>query len=170
MYQVGDYVVKANNGVCRIDQIMHLDLPNVSRDKLYYLMIPQEDKNMKLYVPVDGKGDELRSVITEDEAWELIQKIPDIEATWIVNDKLREQEYKDAIRSCRPELLVGIIKNIYHRKKVRNEQGKKNTAVDERYFKIAENTLYSELAFAVGKKKDEMQELIATTIEAKAKG
>lgn len=65
---------------------------------------------------------------------------------------------------------MGIIKNIYHRKKVRNEQGKKNTAVDERYFKIAENTLYSELAFAVGKKKDEMQELIAATIEAKTKG
>lgn len=54
MYQVGDYVVKANNGVCRIDQIMHLDLPNVSRDKLYYLMIPQEDKNMKLPAGASG--------------------------------------------------------------------------------------------------------------------
>ena len=28
MYEIGDYVVKANNGVCRIDNIQHLDLPN----------------------------------------------------------------------------------------------------------------------------------------------
>ncbi len=164
MYQEGDFVVKANNGVCRIDKIMHLDLPNVSRDKLYYLMIPQEDKSMKLYVPVEGKEDELRAVITEEEAWNLIRKIPKIEAAWIANDKLREQEYKEVIKSCQPELLVGVIKNIYHRKRLRSEQGKKSTAVDERYFKIAENTLYSELAFAVGKEKGEMQQLIAETI------
>ena len=51
------------------------------------------------------------------------------------------------------------------RRKQRTEQGKKSTATDERYFKLAEDSLYSELAFALGKEKNEMRQLITDTIE-----
>lgn len=43
--------------------------------------------------------------------------------------------------------------------------GKKNTATDERYFKLAEEYLYSELAFALDKNKNEMCKFIEETIE-----
>ena len=45
MYEIGSYVVKANNGVCRIEDILHLDLPGTDRNRLYYLLIPLENKN-----------------------------------------------------------------------------------------------------------------------------
>ncbi|MCD8012423.1 MAG: CarD family transcriptional regulator [Lachnospiraceae bacterium] len=167
MYSVGDYVVKANNGVCRVEDIVHLDVSNVSKDKLYYLLIPQADRGAKLYVPVDTNSTSIRSVLSEEGAWSIIEEIPDIEETWIANDKLREQEYKEALKSCDPRLLVGIIKNIYLRKKKRQAEGKKSTSVDDRYFNLAEQALYSELAFAIGREPDEINEIIQDKINKK---
>ncbi len=164
MYEIGDYVIKANNGVCRIDDILHLDLPNTDKNRLYYLLIPIDNKNAKLYVPTDAPEHTLRKALDEEQAWEVIRTIPEVEAAWITNDKLREQAYKEAIHSCNPTALISIIKNLYLRRKQRIEQGKKSTATDERYFKAAEDNLYSELAFALGKEKTEMRQLITDTI------
>ena len=165
MYEIGSYVVKANNGVCRIEDILHLDLPGTDRNRLYYLLIPLENKNSKLYVPTDTAEQNLRRALSEEEAWTVIRSIPATEAAWIANDKLREQAYKEALHSCDPTALVSIIKNLYLRKKQRTEQGKKSTATDERYFKLAEDHLYAELAFALGKDKSEMRQIITDTID-----
>ena len=165
MYEIGDYVIKANNGVCRVEDTLHPDLPNVDKNRLYYLIVPMDNKNSRLYVPIDTAENSLRRALSEEEAWEVIEKIPEVEAAWIANDKLREQTYKEAIHSCNPTALVSIIKNLYIRKKQRSEQGKKSTATDERYFKLAEDNLYAELAFALGKEKNQMRQIIAETIE-----
>ena len=42
--------------------------------------------------------------------------------------------------------------------------GKKITIVDERYFKLAENQLYSELAFALGVQKSDINQIIEENI------
>ena len=165
MYEIGDYVIKANNGVCRVEDTLHPDLPNVDKNRLYYLLVPLDNKNSRLYVPIDTAENSLRRALSEEEAWEVIEKIPEVEAALIANDKLREQTYKEAIHSCNPTALVSIIKNLYIRKKQRSEQGKKSTATDERYFKLAEDNLYAELAFALGKEKNQMRQIIAETIE-----
>ncbi|MBR0149197.1 MAG: CarD family transcriptional regulator [Lachnospiraceae bacterium] len=156
MYQVGDYVVKVNHGVCRVEDIVELEGMTGDKGKRYYLMVPRDDKSSKLYVPVEGKNDNIREVMSADEAEAFIKRIPDIAIAVIESDKLREQEYKAAIRSGSPDKLVSIIKNICRRNIEREEQGKKNTTVDERYFKQAENILFSELAFALDIEKSEM--------------
>lgn len=168
MYQIGDYVVKSGNGVCHIEDIQHLNMPNVDKNKLFYLMIPIEDKGAKLYVPVDNEKVGLRRVMSKEEAWKVIEKIPQIEEVTIENDKLREQSYKEALQSGKPEALVRIIKHTYLRRQKRTAQGKKTTATDERYFKLAEEKLYAELAFALGKDKSEMRQLITDSIKSKS--
>lgn len=165
MYQVGDYVVKAYTGVCHVEDITHMEGMDVDKEKLFYLLIPLSDNKMKIYVPVDHDGKGFRRVLSQDEAWDIIHEIPQIEEVQIENEKQREQKYKEAIRECDPRMLVGIIKTMYRRKQKRNALGKKGTAMDERYFKAAEEYLYSELAFALDKNKNEMCELIKETIE-----
>ena len=39
MFSVGDYVVYGSNGVCKVTEIGPMDLPGVSKDKLFYTMI-----------------------------------------------------------------------------------------------------------------------------------
>ena len=164
MYSIGDYVIKSNTGVCQIADIVHLDMEGIDKNRLFYLMVPLDSRESKLYIPTDKNTEEVRAVISEEEAWALIKHIPEIEEVFVENDKLRELKYKEVIKSCDLEAVVGIIKSMYNRKRMRNAQGKKNTSVDERYFKLAEEMLYSELAFAMKKNKDDMCQLIKDTI------
>lgn len=122
---------------------------------------------MEIYVPVDTIVGKLRKVINFSEAWDLIEGISKIDAVYIENEKQREQKYKEALRSCELEQWISIIKTMYYRKQKRNSQGKKSTAMDEHYFKVAEKYLYSELAYAIGKNESEMCQLITETIKKK---
>lgn len=163
MYKVGEYVVKVNNGVCRIEDIVEMKLMSPDLKK-YYLLVPLDNKTAKVYVPVDGKNDNVRYVMTGQEAQDFIERIPSIEVAWIESDKIREQEYKTAIRSGSPDSLISIIKNIYIRNLERYEQGKKVTTVDDRYNKMAENILYSELAFALDQDRQKIVEEVSKRI------
>lgn len=167
MYQIGDCVVKANAGLCRITNIVHLDGMGTDRNKKYYLLIPFSDDKMKIYVPVDTMVGNLRKAISFSEAWDLIESISKIDAMHIENEKQREQKYKEALRSCELKQWISIIKTMYYRKQNRNSQGKKSTAMDEHYFKVAEKYLYSELAYAIGKNESETCQLIVDTIKKK---
>lgn len=167
MFEIGDFVVKANNGICKVENIGRLDISTANRDRMYFFLSPIAEVNSRLYVPVDKTDTGLRKVVTEEEAWKIIEQIPEVEEAWIADDKQREQKYKEAIHSCDLEKLISIIKNMYHRKEKRTAQGKKNTSVDEHFFKVAENNLYTELAFAIGQEKDEMRQIIADKIAGK---
>lgn len=164
MFQVGDYVVKATNGVCKVVDILSPDFVD-DDSKLYYQLMPLSNENSKLYVPIDNENDTMREVMTEEEAENLIRKIPRIEAAWIVNEKEREHSYKETIQSNDPEKIVGIIKNIYKRKKDRQEHGKKSTAVDGKYFGIAENLLYTELEIVMNRNRDAIYSMIKESCE-----
>ena len=159
-YEIGDFVSKPVIGICKIENILYLNPQDEKNDKLYYLMKPVEDEKDKIYVPVSSSDSRLRLCLTKEEAWNLIKRIPDIPTAWTNNEKMREQNYKEAVRANNPEALVAIIKMIYQRKQKRLAQGKKCTATDARYFQIAENLLYMELGAAIGKPKQEVCETI----------
>ena len=164
MYNVGAYVVKPNTGICKIEDIVLMNLAG-SGDKQYYMLLPVSDAKSKLYVTVDADRTRLRPVMTKDEAENFINGIAGIDAIWVPNDKLREQQYREAFRTNEPEDLVGIIKNLYLRGQARLAQGKKITSTDERYFRQAEKALYSELAFSLGVEIGQIQNIITETIE-----
>ena len=161
MFQIGDYVVKPVTGVCRVEDILYLNISGADKDRQYYLLIPMDNAGERIYVPVDSADTKIRKVMTKEEAEELIRKVPGIEETWIKSDKEREYQYKAVLKSGNPELLVGIIKSLYLRKKRRLENGKKNTSVDEHYYRQAENQLYEELGVSLGKNREEVFQLIA---------
>ena len=99
----------------------------------------------------------MRAVLTKEEADVLIENIPVIEELWVGNDKLREEKYKETMRSCDCRDWIKIIKTLYMRKKERIAQGKKTTAMDEKYLRMAEENLYSELSFVLGIPKEQME-------------
>ena len=155
-YEIGDLVSKPVTGICKIEDILYLTPQDEKNNKLYYLMRPIEDEKDKIYVPVSNSDSRWRLCLTKEEAWNLIKRIPEIPTAWINNEKMREQNYKEAVKANDPEALVAIIKMIYQRKEKRLAQGKKCTATDARYFQIAENLLYMELGVALGKPKQEV--------------
>jgi len=164
MYKLGENIVKNGNGVCKVDNIVQLDMEGIDRRRLYYLLVPIDDVKGKIYVPVDNSKQQLRRVISKDEAYELLDKIPSVQEIAISNDRLREQKYKEAIKNYNPESLLRILKTTYLRKKTRLEQGKKSTAVDEHYMSLAEKLFFSEMCLVLDKDKEEVHNLIMDAV------
>lgn len=108
----------------------------------YVVKIPEGICQIENVGHADGR---IRHIITRDDAMKFIKSIPDISEKDISDEKLREQEYKAAILSGDHVKIVSIIKAIYARKQERIKQGKKITATDDRYFKQAEEVLFSVL-------------------------
>ena len=163
MFKIDEYVVHTTGGICLVKDIAPLTIPGADRNALYYYLMPVRENGSRVFVPVDNDS-AIRKVYTEEEAWNLIDEIPSIEKLLVENDKMREACYKAIIKSCDLRQLVSVIKSLMARKREREEAGKRSTATDERYLKIAEENLLSELAFAIGRDKREMRDVIAERI------
>lgn len=167
MFGIGDYVICGNKGVCEVENITTLNISGVDREREYYILKPLYMNGSTVYVPVDSPKESMRKVLKREEAEELIRAIPEIPLLVITNDKLSEQTYKDCIRTNDCEDLVKIIKTIYTRKQKRMKAGRKVTAVDAKYFHMAEENLYGELAVSLDIRRQDVESYIADVIDGK---
>ncbi len=164
MYQINEYVIYASSGVCQIGDITTLNLEHVPKDREYYVLFPK-NQGGTIYVPVDIASTKMRKLITKEEAERLIKKIPQIEPFEITNEKLLEESYKKCMRSNACIEWIRLIKCLYERKQLRLSEGKKPTALDEKYMHMAEDALYLELQTALEMQKDQVLEYIRKEME-----
>ena len=136
MYEVGDLIVYGRTGICEVTEITTLKMDGVPKDKLYYILRPVREKRGKVFTPVDNEKIVMRRVISN----------------------------KECMKSCKCAEWVRIIKTLYQRKMSRLKQGKKITATDERYLRMAEGNLYSELSIALGIPESGMEAYITNQI------
>ena len=167
MFSVGEFVVYGTNGICEIKDITTLNLNECDTEKKYYVLEPIRARGNHSFVPVDSDKVQLRRVIGRNQAEELIDEIPKIDGIECIDDKSRENKYKELVKQCECREWVRIIKTIYLRKQERVAQGKKMTATDERYMRLAQDNLYEELGFALGMDKNKMEDYIAYQIDHK---
>ncbi|MBO5371842.1 MAG: CarD family transcriptional regulator [Lachnospiraceae bacterium] len=165
MFEVGQYIIYGNTGVCRVEEITKMAAPGEKEKRLYYALDPVYANGSRLFTPVDNQKIIMRPVLTKEEAEALIERMEEIEVLWVSDEKKREQIYKDAIRSCDCEEWVKIIKTLYVRKISRLAEGKKVTSSDAKYLHLAEENFYGELSIALGIPKGEMEEFITRKIK-----
>lgn len=165
MFCAGDLVVYGRSGICEVTEVTTMKMDGVPKDRLYYILELYRDKAGRIFTPVDNQKVVMRSVISEEEATALIDRMPEIEELWITNDKLREAKYKECMNTCQCIEWIKIIKTLYLRRQQRVAQGKKITAIDERYLKMAEGSLYAELSIALGIPENEMEAYIINRLE-----
>ncbi len=165
MFQIGDYVICSNKGVCEVENITVLNISGADKEKEYYILKPLYSAGSTVYVPVDSQKDHtMRKVLERTEAERLIGTIPEIPLLVITNDKMTEQMYKDCMKSNDCQELVKLIKTIHQRKQKRIQAGRKITAVDAKYSHLAEENLYGELAVALDLSREEVSGYITAAI------
>lgn len=167
VFEVGDYVICSNKGVCVVENITTLNISGVDKEREYYILKPLYMTGSTVYVPVDSPKESMRYVLKREEAQKLIAAIPEIPLLVITNEKLSEQMYRECIKTNDCAELVKMIKTIYLRKQKRIKAGRKVTAVDAKYFHLAEENLYGELAVSLEMSRDEVEGYIAEAIEGK---
>lgn len=169
MFENGEYVAVGNKGVCSVEKVTTLDIAGIDREKMYYILKPVYMPGSTVYVPVDTAEESMRKVLSHEEAEKLIENIPQIPLIPVTNDKLLEQEYRGCIKTNSCEEWVRIIKTISLRKQKRLEDGRKVTAVDAKYFRIAEEQLYGELAVALDIPRTEVENFIKKALHSRQK-
>lgn len=167
MYNIGEFVIYGSSGVCEITDITDLQSQGMEKGKLYYLMIPIAEKGSRIYAAVNGANVGMRRVMTKEEAYQLIDAFPEIGALKVSDEKNKERCYQEIIRKSDSRQLASMIKLLYARRCKRLSEGKKSTAADSKYFKMAENNLYAELGFAIGEAPERIPEIIQNRITLK---
>lgn len=165
MFGTGELVVYGRSGICEVMDVTTIQMDGIPLDRLYYVLRPYKEKEGRIFAPVENQKTVMRKLITEKEARELIDLIPEMKELGITNDRLRENVYKECISSCQCEEWVRMIKTLYLRGKKRAEQGKKITGTDEKYMKMAESSLYAELSLALGIPEKGMSQYIGERVE-----
>lgn len=168
MFQTGDYIIYGSRGVCQISGIGALDISGADKKKLYYTLKPCYMEGSTIYAPVEQGNTVMRAVMTKEEVMELIREIPQIEELWIKDERSREFAYKTAIKGCDNRELVRIIKTIYNRGRSRMAEGKKVTVADNKYFRMAEENLYGELAISLDMTRDEVKKFVTEQVKGAA--
>lgn len=166
MFEKGDVVLYGTNGICDITDISTVDIPGISKDRLYYILSARNSK-CTIYVAADGDLTKMRKLISRDEATALVSRIGDIEPLKLKDEKKPEAEYKEVLQKYDCEELLRLIKCIYFRRKQRLDEGKKVTAVDEKYMHLAEDVLHQELGVVLDIPKDQVLDYIIKEIEGK---
>ena len=165
MFEKGELIIYGNKGVCEVTDISAINISGASKDKLYYILRPVKDKDERVFTPVDSEKTAMRRILGRQEALALIEGIPDIGHLWVADERQREQNYRQALSSCDCREWIRIIKTLWVRNQERLSQGKKTTAMDKKYFKLAEDNLYAELSASLGMPQEEMQAFITEKVK-----
>ncbi|MDD3164673.1 MAG: CarD family transcriptional regulator [Oscillospiraceae bacterium] len=163
MFKLNERVFYANTGACTVINIETPDFVKGSR--LYYVLSPIFGANGRIYVPVDASNLQIRKLISKDDAEQLISTLDRMEAAWIDDDKLRESELKEVMRSADRTQLVCFMKGLYKKRLEKQLVRKQLRARDEELFHRAEKLLYSELAAALDMTPESMEAYIISKLK-----
>lgn len=165
MFNVDEYVVYGSEGVCRVESIGHPDIAGLDKLKDYYTLSPVY-RTGKIYTPVDSSI-HMRRVISKDHANELIAGIKEISSDLDVpkDAKLANVFYRDLVRTYECSKLISVIKYVFSKQRKFAAIKRNVPAVDMKFFKIAEEMLYSEFAFVLGIEPKDVKSCIAAGCE-----
>ena len=166
MYEIGDLIVYAGEGVCRVEEIGVPPMKGINKQRQYYTLKPLYRAGM-VYAPVDTQVF-MRPVITREDADALIDRIPEIEPVVYENSNLRflNEYYQAQLQNYNCEGLIKLIRSTRAKREVMIGRGKKLGLVDERYMKRAQDMLHGEFAVALGIERNEVPGYIESKLGA----
>ena len=115
---------------------------------------------MTISIPFNYKKEDVRNLISKEEALKIISTIPNIDIIDIENEKNIEAIYKDLLFRGTYEDLIKVIKTTYSRNQERINNKKHISEKDDTYFKKAEKLLYNEFSVSLNKSFEEVKNYI----------
>ena len=166
MYQAGDLILYGGTGVCKVQQVVSKRMRLTEPEQQYYVLEPLYQAGT-IMTPVGNDKVFMRPVISREEALELIDSIPQIEAVPYHNQNLQQLEnhYRTQMQSHDCRTLLQLTMSAYRKKEERERARQKFGAVDRRYLERAENLLFGELAVALGITRESVQPFIESRLQ-----
>ena len=165
MFSVGDIFVYGANGVCRVDDICVRDCGTGKHE--YYVLQPVYDARSTVYIPTDSEklASHARSLLSENEVYEIIDAMPAKGFEWVQNDKERSEFFRNVLESGTRTDIVNLISTLHNHKTELAGHGKKLRSSDEAIMQRAERLLYGEFAWVLGIDPSEVVDFIRKRVE-----
>ncbi len=165
MFELGQLIIYASRGVCRVQDIGPLDMEDTG-DRVYYTLSPVYGKGT-FYIPVDSNAF-MRPIMTADEAESFINDIGDIKGDIYANKNMvsLKEHYATIVQSHDSEKLVQLIKGIWEKAHIAEKNGKHPAQIDKQFMEQAEELLYGELACSLGIPREEVVAYISDKINS----
>ena len=163
MYQVDQLIMYGSTGVCKIKEITKQDFGG---DKLYYVLEPLYQSGV-IYAPVDNEKVFMRPVISENEAKDLIDSIPQIHTEIYKNSSMQQltKHYQSILDTHGCKELLTLIKSIYMKKLEALSHNRNLGQIDKKFMKKAEDLLLGEFAAALHVPKDEVETYVHNLLD-----
>ena len=156
MYKIGDLVMYGATGVCRVEAVSEEKF-SLEELQMYYVLQPLY-QNGRIYAPVENNKVYMRHIISEDDANELIDDMPSVEAEAVKCGSVQQlsKHYQSVIDTHDCKNLVQLAKSIRLKEEAANRQNKHLGQIDKKFMKRARNLLFEEFAAALNIKKSEV--------------
>ncbi len=164
MFRVNDYVFYGSGGICKITDIQTAPLAGMPADRRYYIMQSLADKNGVIYVPVDSEGVFLRSLLTRDQAEQLIDEMEMVERLEESDNKLLRAKYTELMRLHDPREWVRIIKTVRYR----IEHAPRVSETERTVAENAKRFLHTELSLALDIPEQDIENHILARVQKMA--
>lgn len=146
MVQCGDMVVYGIHGVCRI---VNVESRVVDRKSVeYFVLEPSSQPDAKFYVPTGNPAAvaKLRKLLTKAELETLLDSAAVKIDSWIPNESMRKEKYRDLISRADCTELIRMIRALYGHKQEQLAAGKKFHQCDENFLKDAQRLICAEVS------------------------
>lgn len=150
MYQIGEFVVYGCQGVCRIAAI---EERTINRKKVsYYVLMPVEQTGATYMVPSENPATlaKLRPIISREMLDELLNSEKVQKTSWISDENLRKQRYRELITSGDYGALLQMIHMIHRHKAEQAAAGRKLHMCDDNFLRDAQRLLEGEFSIVLG--------------------
>lgn len=162
MYQLGDRIVYGVHGVC---DIIDLEIRVIDRKKVeYFVLSPLDQPEARFYVPTQNKAAlaKLRPLVDRDSLEEILRQKKQEAPSWIPDENLRKQKYRELINKADVGELVCMVRDLHIHRQAQIEQGRKFHLCDENFLRDAEKLLCAEFSLVLNIPQNEVKGYIHT--------
>lgn len=169
MFSQGEYISYGCNGVCKVEGITLKNVPGSREMREYYVLKPVYQERGTIFCPVDTqKGALRRKILTEEESYQLLSHVSDVDCLEYANRKEFEEKCKTAVLSGECSEWAKVVKTLWNEQRYRRRAGKKMTATQERFLKTAKDNLCGELAVSLHKELFQIESMLKENLEKSA--
>lgn len=165
MFQLGDHVMYGIHGVCRITDVEERTVDH--RQVSYFVLEPMEQSGSRYLIPTHNEAalSKLRPVMSRHELETLLCSDAVRLDTWIEDENMRKQRYRELINSGDRLALLQMIRSLHAHKQSQAAAGRKFHLCDENFLRDAERLLSAEFSLILGIAKDAVGEYVLSALQ-----
>ena len=161
-FEVGQYVVSGNNGICVVDSIEPMSFAAEMPKEMYYVLRQNRNRATCFFVPLKNESltSKMREPMQKEDIEDMLMGLSDEDVKWVADRRNRVEYFKSILHEGVNEKLLNMIICIYEQRRKLIHNGKKLSVTDSTTLKSAEKLVEEEFGWVLGIDSEEVSKYI----------